>query len=74
MAITEHDAIEKITFICKQVKTGQREFFSHIMICIDGNRIVADRFKRKVQAILKEQEVTTECKFYAFATKASEKV
>lgn len=74
VAVTEHDALEKITFVSKQVKSGHREFFSHIMICIDGNRIVADRFKKKVLAILKEQEVTTECKFYAFASKASEQV
>lgn len=44
------------------------------MVNIDDNKIVLDRFSRKVRSLIEENNVTSEVKFFAFASQNTTKL
>jgi hypothetical protein len=74
VASTEQEAQEMVDHAVKQFTEKQREFYSYIMVNIDEDNLVYERLKRKTSKEVKDNKITSEIKYYAFASQASDKV
>lgn len=71
---TENDALEKFELAAKQATDKQSQFYSYVMVNIDDDKVVLERFSRKMQEITQKYSITAEIRFYAFGSTKTDKL
>jgi hypothetical protein len=71
---TEQGSLELLELAGKQYLDKKTPFYSYIMVNIDDNKIVLDRFSRKLKEINTTYGITSDIKMYAFGSNKSSKL